>query len=361
MRPNAFAACLALSLATFVCSRAQAYRTGADLLDLDAETRVAWASVPVALRLNEQVPEGLATEDVSETLADEIDAWASASCGKDLVELDDITDERAVSGDGVNTVQWITEDWSDYGPSDASAATDVQYEERDGVHTIVEADVYLNAETMQWDERGNALGGASLSVVLRHELGHVLGLAHPCELDAGEGEPSCDDAELAVTLMHPSYADSAVAFATGVTSDEQAGLCFLYGSESTAEPEGDAGTIGDAGDVADAGQADAASSGEGEVGDPCSTADECNGMQCVAGFRTGCGGICTRVCDEDAPCPHGYQCSAVEGRSICVPQVAEESTSCAIAPAASAGGGRFALLVALVLLVCSSQRRRRSV
>lgn len=343
-------------------SSAHAYRTGADLLDLDPDARVSWAPEKIVIVVNDMNPSGLSESDFERSLSDAIDSWTIDDCEAPSVEYDGTTDDEAGAGDGVNTIQWVTSGWDEYGPDDAAAATDVQYEESEDGYSIVEADIYLNAATMSWANVGlGPMSEVSLAAVLRHELGHLLGLAHPCELEEADG-PMCDESTLLSSLMHPLYSQSLLTTITSPGEDDTAGLCFLYDEETQEIADGDAGVGDDAGLAeGDASAEDGAgeTSGEGDMGDPCTSADDCRGMQCVAGFSS-CGGICTRECSQGTePCPHGYQCSDVADRAVCVPVTPEKAPTCSLI-AAPSNGRRVPLLAAFAFAVfCLSQCRRR--
>src|SRR5262249_22440322 len=58
-----------------------------------------------------------------------------------------------------------------------------------------------------------------------HEIGHGIGLLHPCEIDGAQGAPDCaSDPSYALTTMFPVYSASQAK----LSADDVAGVCFLY-------------------------------------------------------------------------------------------------------------------------------------
>ncbi|MGC4087107.1 MAG: hypothetical protein QM756_04225 [Polyangiaceae bacterium] len=113
-------------------------------------------------------------------------------------------------------------------PASVPGHTDIAYKKSSGTWSIQETDIYLNAEDYSWQ------GGAADVVVLpvvTHELGHALGLLHPCETDGVDGAPVCGSggALEASSAMFPLYRESQSALGT----DDIAGVCFLYPDPST--------------------------------------------------------------------------------------------------------------------------------
>lgn len=389
--------------------RAHAYRTGADLLALQDEEPVTWAATPIKLELS------LDAGPVSTTFTEGIlgaamTTWNETRCGGPLLQLDGRTRGGGQPTDGINTVQWVTTGWSEYGPADAAAVTEVEYQEVEGIFSIVETDIYINGETIEWQPTGLSPDGHALHSVLLHELGHVLGLAHPCEPEdtqnAGNAgnAPVCDPEAPSMPLMHPLYQQGSLE----VRTDDVNGLCFLYeaGLPRAAEPTErepmssapgeDAGVLpctgsdcaggedredgGASGDRdasvededSDAGAVDEdpASSPDAEdggvrpaaheVGDACEDPSACNGGYCIEGYSDQA--FCSRPCaDADDPvCPLGFTCGAVEDRDLCVPSSStrEDSSSCSASlPSHSRRGWFFAL--GFTLLFCLRVRGRR--
>jgi len=109
---------------------------------------------------------------------------------------------------------------------DAIAITELGIERP---HSIVAARVHLNGRDFDWktDGSNDALDVESVAL---HELGHALGLAHPCG-DAGTGTPSCASltaarrAELEKSAMWPAAGAGA---RRTLADDDVAGLSALH-------------------------------------------------------------------------------------------------------------------------------------
>ena len=116
---------------------------------------------------------------------------------------------------------FVTSEWTEHGLSTvAGATTDVQVARGpDGTWEIVEADIYVDWVNHPWSRSGSpGLDGVS---VLRHEIGHALGLLHPCELDPAVG-PECSDVDRE-SALYPAYSPGG-----GLSADDEAGVCALY-------------------------------------------------------------------------------------------------------------------------------------
>lgn len=207
-----------LVLAAFP-NAAFAYRTFTDLPELEAAHGhpVAWESFPIDFEVYEDDEAPADTDATLAALGRAAARWNAVSCMRGAFGEASATD-LAGSNDGYNTLQWVHSGWSAIGDATAIATTEPIYDIIGGRYVLVEADIFLNADTVSWsDDLVSHLDG-----VLTHELGHVIGLAHPCEPDGAGGAPLCDDS--AMTMMNPLYDPARAA----LTRDDRAGACFLY-------------------------------------------------------------------------------------------------------------------------------------
>jgi|GEM_PF-3181368 len=100
---------------------------------------------------------------------------------------------------------------------------------------VAEADLELNAASYTWDLEGRGHGNASLRRTIHHELGHVLGLDHPCTERVSQGAVSehgalpCDGPEVQHLLMHPAAPVLGEAVSLNPSATDVAELCREYG------------------------------------------------------------------------------------------------------------------------------------
>lgn len=284
---------------------AHAYRTASDLpaFRQSLNLPVNWARKSINYRLNTQLPVGLTEADMAEVLVRATAAWSEPSCTGVRFTSEGFTSAPAEPGDAINTVQWLFSGWEEHGfPTDSAGATDILYEKDEaGAWHIVEADLYLNATVKrQWVAEPPAPNGAwDLLSVATHELGHVAGLLHPCELEAVSAALQCDGSEpLAETTMYPTYSLGQ----SSLEADDVDGICFLYPEEAGCDEAcADGMTCLHGACVVDRACGDAI----------CEDNEECREGRCVA--ATPCGaGSCNPACKVDADCTSGLSC--VDGR-----------------------------------------------
>lgn len=374
----------ALSLAP---ASAHAYRTGRDLPELETQSAVRWADDTVPFQAAGDLPRDYEIDGIDGTLRAALAPWNAASCGAVTASYVGFGSNKAKHGDGVNTISFVFSGWSALSPKEAAATTDVIYEHRasTGWH-IVEADIYLNAQNFSFAQGAWSSTSKDLYTVLRHEVGHSLGLLHPCEAEGAAGAPDCAESQsFTSSVMYPFYqlGDRAL------SDDDRAGLCFLYDCDPKCDSSGacdgqDCSTACpgpgcpklECGSSASCSMPECRStpecaiSGGSPLGDPCTEANECESGICSDGFCvaaepaecTGgdcssrgaplgdpcessgdCAGgecligakphsICTRSCASEGTCPSGWSCAEVTGEQVCVPVAYRPSGGCAFSP-----------------------------
>jgi hypothetical protein len=221
-------------------NNASAYRTGTDLDQFKGTERVRWSSNSVIFDVARTLPATINPIDFSREFVRAFSQWSNVECGGVHAEFDQVLGEPAQYGDGRNTIELVSTGWTARGYADnAAGATDIRYRKQaDGQWQIVEADIYINAESFQWTTDAVPTSDArTIFSVLLHEGGHAIGLLHPCEEHGEGGAPQCKAADVAPSdsVMYPLYDPSQAT----LTTDDVAGVCSLYRKcESTGCPDG---------------------------------------------------------------------------------------------------------------------------
>jgi hypothetical protein len=118
-------------------------------------------------------------------------------------------------------------DTADCHAPDRAAVTHLYPNDTGARHSeLREADVEINAVYFRWTRDGDA-SSKSLRALVMHELGHVLGLDHPCEGGGGSGGPACTAAERSA-LMYPEPVEPGREAVLEPTRGEVRALCSLY-------------------------------------------------------------------------------------------------------------------------------------
>ncbi len=325
------------TLVWLVAPKASAYRT---LQDQEGTTDpIVWTTAPsVYLEASSEVPTAMQTLFATELRA-AIDTWNAVSCvGRVLSSSTDAAAPVHVR---------LTSDWAAHGlDQDAAATTDVALADQpDGSVSITGATTYVNL-SFTWGphpQDGDQI--RDIRAALTHELGHVLGLLHPCEPSVPTLQ--CQGSDRAST-MYPVYQGSSQCT---LGSDDEAALCSLYGGPASRTASD--GGISTCSADADCGVGERCSAGscvaDFRYGSPCGAGSDCPTGVCVA--LTASAGVCSLVCSSDAECPAQTFCDHVSGGratdKVCAPQSFEQG-SCAIAHGRASDPPGLPLLLAVV-------------
>lgn len=299
---------LASAAAISWVTSAAAYRTAGDLPEFEGTETVRWADGTVRYWIHDDLPSGVIFDDVVEGLHDAFTSWSEPICSQASFIQSGLSQTQAAFDDGINTVQWIHFGWAERGyPTGAAAVSDVQYAKVEGTWAIVEADLYINSDTVDWSYSGEEVEGKQdFHTVMVHEGGHLLGLLHPCEESPIDGDaPLCSNGTFLVT-MHPEYAIER----SELSQDDVDGICFLYPGNS-CQNEG-----------CRPGYTCTARGCELACGNgTCASGEECVAAECVA---------IEAECPECEPCESASECiggaECIEG--VCINGSALEGDPC---------------------------------
>jgi hypothetical protein len=225
----------------------------------DGQYPLIWPSPQITLTVCTGGPEVVPADDFVAAVTRAAATWNDPALDSS-VELDVVSSPDMIDGprlDYLNTVSFRTSNWDapDYDPHQLA----LTFVWLDGGR-IVDTDTEINAATagINWGILSDdpAIAGASTDVAdvqnaVTHEIGHVLGLDHPCYLggQARPGEvtneggpvPSCADQALPATVlaatMFPSAARGSISERT-LSPDEILALHDLYPVGRTPVVEG---------------------------------------------------------------------------------------------------------------------------
>jgi hypothetical protein len=105
---------------------AAAFRSNADLPDFTGTARVRWNRPVVLFRVADAASPPASVSNTRNDFTDALAAWSFSACGVPVLGLAADGNGPAQPGDGQNTLQWVSDDWS----QDVAmpAYTDVQFE-----------------------------------------------------------------------------------------------------------------------------------------------------------------------------------------------------------------------------------------
>ncbi len=354
---------VAVAAVLLVPSSGQAFRSSSDLPNeegLSGEVPATWQVDRLGVFVDRDVP--------MEASLDALALWSGPMCPTASSVLRPSLQLREEEATADISVRWTTL-WTH--ARNELGSTEVVYQTGEAGPAIVGATIELNAPLIR--ERRS-----DVARVISHELGHALGLLHPCRGTAAPEDTSADVCSEVHdgALMHPLYLEGNGA-TLGLGSDDKAGICALYGEDADCVGETcGRGAFGDAciqdqacqsgvcsrtgactercmGGVC--GPREACENGVcepvGEVfGAPCMEGADCVSRLCL---RQQSESICTRDCEGG--CPPGSECGLVEDRAVCVPQ----ATGCTLSYGAESHRGDSPLIVALLSLAFLFYRRQR--
>jgi MYXO-CTERM domain-containing protein len=218
-------------------------------------------------------------------------AWECVPGTKLRFEESDTPGVKDVADDGINSLFW--DETNDFALGPATLGVTIGDA---GQGTRAQADIVFNGSDSSWstDDGPSAVDVGSIAL---HEIGHFLGLDHPCE-KSGDQETNCNGADRSV--MTPVW-DNQIERAP-LPNDEE-GVVALYPADD------------------DQSRCD----GPYRKGEACACDDECiAGLVCVVpadGGRSVCGATCA---SDNSDCGSGFACvlskPAGDGRAdgVCV-------------------------------------------
>ena len=183
----------------------------------------------------------------------------------------------------------------------------------------------------------------SAAVALTHEIGHLLGVLHPCEL--GNQTPMCGPGDVNSALMYPDYAGIDD---PSLLADDVAAFCSIYPGESQPCQ----GTVcSDGTCVIAPATCPPVDPGVDDFGEPCDYGVDCQSSLCLEDDE---GTYCSVRCDRRADCPTGALCQTVGDDRACV----VSASTCAVSQRPAHAPLASMLLLLLVVIFRRGLGRR---
>ncbi|MCU0673578.1 MAG: hypothetical protein MUE69_12365 [Myxococcota bacterium] len=304
-----------------IAGEARAYRNAQESPETLSDAYVRWMTSTPGVSVN---PQGF---DVSVDAVMRSTRRAASLWSEDPLDCSEfrwLVEENPAVGfveDGLSSISASAGEWAELGlPADVVAVTSLVYVETPEGFEIVEFDTVLDTDNQRWSPEALRESELRLDTVIAHELGHGLGLLHPC------GEPGLPNCE-ARDLMAPRYDAQA---APALSDSEADSMCDVYPSQ----PEVD--------------EPPCPLCGRATFGESCAASADCISELCLTD-RDGADSFCTIRCEST--CGTGWSCEEVDALRVCVPQSADGCRTGATS--------RVELCVSAAFLLVVVSRRRR--
>ncbi len=183
-----------------------------------------------------------------------LDNWQTATAGCSYLRFQILPDSPDAvasfdkeSDSNENVIVWVESGWEELGGAhdpQAAALTTVFFIEKAGNPAdgqIIDADIELNGEFFRFSASG-AAGLTDIENTLTHEIGHMLGLDHPCDDNLNDNRTPKDNLGNPIPYCYPvqrlpawirevtmyNFADLGETKKRSLEADDIAGICDIY-------------------------------------------------------------------------------------------------------------------------------------